>query len=258
MPQKKTKSRKKIAGKVRYHKNFYSKFLDNDRDIIVWLPPSYNKMNEKRFPVLYMHDGQNIMDPETSFAGVDWQADETAARLIKDNKIEEIIIVGIYNTKDRLEEYSDSERGNLYMQFIIKELKTFIDSSYRTLTDKNNSALMGSSMGGLISFLIAWKYEDIFAKAACLSSSFYYNDEKAIKMVKEYTGKKKEIKLYIDHGEDGLPRGQKMFGVLTEKGYVIGTDIDYFYDPGAQHNEAAWAARLARPLIFLFNPGKPN
>ena len=254
MPNNKATGRKKIIGNVKYHKNFYSKFLDNERDIIIWLPPSYKKEKGKNYSVLYMHDGQNIMDPETSYAGVDWRIDETATKLIKKNKIKEIIIVGIYNTKDRFEEYSDSEKGNLYMQFIITELKTFIDTSYRTLTDKNNSALMGSSMGGLISFLIAWKYEDVFAKAACLSSSFYYDDEKAIKLVKDYNGPKKNIKIYIDHGEDGLPRGQKMFGVLTEKGYVIGTDMDYFYDPGAQHNEAAWADRIERPLKFFFKP----
>lgn len=252
---KKQKSKKKIIGKVRYHKNFYSKFLDNERDIIVWHPPSYNKSN-KKFPVLYMHDGQNIMEPAKAFAGVDWQVDETSTELIKENKIEEIIIVGIYNTPDRLEEYSDSEKGNKYIQFIVNELKPFIDSNYKTLTDKNNSAIMGSSMGGLISFLIAWKYDDVFAKAACLSSSFYYDKEKILEMVKQYDGPKKPLRLYIDHGEDGLPRGQKMFSELTQKGYIIGTDIDYFYAPGAQHNEAAWAERLERPLIFLFGISK--
>jgi len=252
MQQKKNKPIKKITGKVRYHKNFYSKYLNNERDIIVWLPPSYKMKSQKKLPVLYMHDGQNIMDPDTSFAGVDWQIDETATKLIKENKIEEIIIVGIYNTPDRLKEYSDSETGNKYIQFIINELKPFIDSTYPTKPDKDNSAVMGSSMGGLISFLIAWKYTDVFSKAACLSSSFYYDDEKAIRLVKENSEEKKKFRIYIDHGEDGLPRGQKMFAALTEKGYVIGTDIDYYYAPDAGHNEAAWADRLARPLTFLF------
>ncbi|MGA7837656.1 MAG: alpha/beta hydrolase-fold protein [Ignavibacteriaceae bacterium] len=252
MQQKRSKSIKKVTGKVRYHKNFYSKYLNNERDIIVWLPPSYKMKSQKKLPVLYMHDGQNIMDPDTSFAGVDWQVDETATKLIKENKIEEIIIVGIYNTPDRLQEYSDSETGNKYIQFIINELKPFIDSTYSTKPDKDNSAVMGSSMGGLISFLIAWKYTDVFSKAACLSSSFYYGDEKAIRLVKENSEEKKKFRIYIDHGEDGLPRGQKMFAALTEKGYVIGTDIDYYYAPYAEHNETAWAERLERPLMFLF------
>ncbi len=111
---------------------------------------------------------------------------------------------------------------------------------------------MGSSMGGLISFLIAWKHPDVFSKAGCLSSSFYYNKDKILKMVKNYRGKKKNIQIYIDHGEDGLEKGQKMFSLLTEKGYIIGTDIDYYYAPGAAHNENAWAERLERPLLFFF------
>jgi predicted alpha/beta superfamily hydrolase len=256
MPAKKSKGRKRIIGKARYHKKFYSRFLDNERDIIVWLPPSYNNKNDKRYPVLYMHDGQNIMDPLTSFAGMDWQVDETVTRLINEKKIQEIIVVGIYNTPERVGEYSDSEKGNKYIQFIIYELKPFIDKSYKTFTDAKNNAVVGSSMGGLISFLINWKYEDIFFKSGCLSSSFYYDNEKAIRMVKEYDGPKKEVKIYIDHGEDGLTTGQKMFSALTEKGYIIGRDIDYYYAPGAEHREDAWAERLERPLVFLFGKKK--
>ncbi len=241
----------KIVGDVCYHKNFKSEFLQNERDIIVWLPPGYKDDSERKFPILYMHDGQNILNPKTSFAGMDWRVDETATKLIKAGKLKEIIVIGIYNTPNRLEEYSDSVKGNNYLKFIIEELMPFIDSNYRTKTGNDNTAIMGSSMGGLISFLAAWKYPDIFGKAACLSSSFYYDDEKAIKMVKEYDGEKKKIKIYIDHGEDGLPRGQKMFCALSEKGFIIGTDIDYYYAPGAKHTENAWAERLERPLLFL-------
>ncbi|MEO8399972.1 MAG: alpha/beta hydrolase-fold protein, partial [Ignavibacteriaceae bacterium] len=186
----------KIVGTVKYHKKFKSTFLQNERDIIVWLPPSYNTELEKKYPVLYMHDGQNIMDPKTSFAGVDWRADETATKLIKEHKLNEIIIVGIYNTPDRLEEYSDSKKGENYIKFLIEELKPFIDSNYRTKIDKENTAVMGSSMGGLISFLIVWKYPDVISKAASLSTSFYYDNEKAIEMVKN-ENVQKNIKVYI-------------------------------------------------------------
>jgi len=92
----------------------------------------------------------------------------------------------------------------------------------------------------------------VFSKAGCLSSSFYYHDDNAIKLVKDYSGPKKNIKIYIDHGEDGLVRGQKMFCALNKKGYLIGSDIDYYYAPGAEHNEKEWAARLERPLLFFF------
>lgn len=248
----KRKSKTNIVGKIEYHRKFYSKALNNRRDIIVWLPPSYDKEKHRRYPVLYMHDGQNIMDPKTAYIGVDWQVDETVMRLIKAGSLQEIIIVGIYNTPERLEEYSDSSKGRCYMKFITEQLKPFIDKYYRTMTGKDFTATMGSSMGGLISFLLAWNYPEVFGKAACMSSSFYFDGDKAINMVKEYKGEKKKIKIYIDHGEDGLPRGQKMFCELTQKGYLIGTDIDYYYAPGADHTESEWAKRLERPLLFFF------
>ncbi|RPI70595.1 MAG: alpha/beta hydrolase [Ignavibacteriales bacterium] len=242
----------KIVGNVRYHRNFFSEYLNNNRDIIVWLPPSYKEDAKRHYPVLYMHDGQNIMDPKTSFAGADWRVDETLTRLIKQNQIQEIIVVGIYNTKERLEEYSSSKKGIKYIRFIVDELKPFIDSEYRTMPGRENTAILGSSMGGLISFLLVWNHPDVFSKAGCLSSSFYYHEDHAIKIVKNCSGPKKNIKIYIDHGEDGLVRGQKMFCALTKKGYLIGSDIDYYYAPGAEHNETAWADRLERPLLFFF------
>jgi predicted alpha/beta superfamily hydrolase len=250
--RKKTTGSEPIVGDVQYHRENYSHNSESKRDFFVWLPPDYKKDKSKKYPVIYMQDGQNLIDPKTAYAGKDWRVDETVTRLIKEHKINEIIVVGINNTEDRLEEYSDSEKGDKYLKFLTKELKPFIDSNYRTLSNVHNTAIMGSSMGGLISFVAAWKYPEVFSMAGCMSSSFYYNDEKVFKMIDEYDGPKKQLKFYIDHGEDGLLRGQKMFCKLTQLGYVIGTDIDYFYAPGAEHNEAEWSKRLERPLIFFF------
>lgn len=243
-----------IVGKVEYVKDFHSALLNNKRDIVVWLPIGYNpqKNPDKCYPVLYMQDGQNILDPKTAFVGKDWRVDETIMKLIKQKKIKEIIVVGIYNSPDRLDEYSWSEKGQNYLKFLVTELKPIIDSAYKTLADKDNTAIMGSSMGGLISFYAAFHYPEVFSMAGCLSSSFYYNHDKSIKTVEDYSGPKKHIRIYIDHGEDGNIRGQKMFVELSKKGYVIGQDIDYFYSPGAEHNEREWAKRLERPLIFFF------
>ncbi|MDP2363293.1 MAG: alpha/beta hydrolase-fold protein [Ignavibacteria bacterium] len=243
-----------IVGKVEYHIEVFSPILNNKRDIVVWLPIGYNpqKNPDKKYPVLYMHDGQNILDPKTAYVGKDWRVDETVMRLIKQKKIKEIIVVGIYNSSDRLDEYSWTEKGQNYLKFIVTELKPYIDSKYKTLSDKENTAIMGSSMGGLISFYAAWHYPEVFSMAGCLSSSFYYNNDRSIKQVEDYSGHKKHVKFYIDHGEDGNVRGQRMFVELSKKGYVIGNDIDYFYAPGAEHNEREWAARLERPLIFFF------
>lgn len=250
--KKKGIGRDKIVGELKFHENFTSVFVEKHRDVLVWLPPSYKKEPEKSYPVLYMHDGQNLFDPKTSYAGMDWRVDETVSKLIKQNRINEIIVVGINNTNDRLDEYSDTLKGHNYISFIINELKPFVDNNYRTKKSPQHTAMMGSSMGGLISFLIAWNHSDIFSMAACMSSSFYYQNEIALRIVKEYEGKKKPVRIYIDHGEDGLIHGQQMFIELSRKGYIIGTDIDYFYSPGASHNENEWAARLERPILFFF------
>ena len=115
-----------IVGKVEYLKDFYSALLNNKRDIVVWLPIGYNpqKNPDKRYPVLYMHDGQNILDPKTAYVGKDWRVDETVMKLIKQKKIKEIIVVGIYNSPDRLDEYSWSEKGQKYLKFLVVGIKT--------------------------------------------------------------------------------------------------------------------------------------
>lgn len=241
-----------ITGQVEYHRGFQSAFTGTSRDIIVWLPPSYKKKTGKSYPVLYVHDGQNIFDPKTSYAGSDWRLDETLTRLINADEIEEIIVVGIYNTPERLEEYSDSEKGIEYRRFIIEELRAFIKEKYRVSEERENTGVMGSSMGGLASFLMVWYRSDIFMKAAALSSSFYYDNGKMFKIIESYQGDRKPLKIYLDSGDDGKRDAQKMFSLLTQKGYIIGDDIDYYFDRGALHTESAWANRLERPLKFLF------
>lgn len=240
-----------ISGNLRYHRAFRSELLQNERDIVIWLPPSYSANEDEHYPVLYMHDGQNLFDPATSYAGADWQVDECAERLIRENRMHEIIIVGINNSVERLSEYSDSRLGLAYRNFIIRELKPLIDSTYRTKPGRESTAVMGSSMGGLASLLIAWLNSEIFSMAGCLSSSFYYGNEKIFKHI-ALAPEKKNIRIYLDSGEDGKRDAQRMFCLLTNKGFVIGEDIDYFYDRGAHHTESAWAKRLERPLLFFF------
>jgi predicted alpha/beta superfamily hydrolase len=254
--RRKLTPKKKAAGKVPkpylfYHRAFHSALLRYDRDVIIWLPPQYDSELKRRFPVLYMHDGQNILDPATAYIGVDWQIDESALRLLKGNLIEPFIIVGIYNTPDRLEEYGETEAGERFRKFIVEELKSFIDAEYRTLTEPEHTAVMGSSMGGLCAMLMAWKHPEVFGKAACLSSSFYYGNEKVFKTI-ENSRAKPRIRVYIDSGEDGKRDAQKMFNFLSAAGFIIGDDLDYFYNRGAMHTESAWANRLDRPLRFLF------
>jgi predicted alpha/beta superfamily hydrolase len=227
------------------------------RDIIVWLPPGYDTSKEKRYPVLYMHDGQNLFDPNTSFLGNEWKVDETADSLIRNKEINPIIIVGIYNTEDRKEEYADTSLGEKYKHFLIDKLKPFIDENYRTLPDRENTAVGGSSMGGLISFILVWEYSDIFSKAICMSPAFNIGKNDYASKVNQYTGLKKNIQIYMDNGGLNLekrlqPGINKMLFVLQSKGFLPDKDFLWFKDDKAPHNEKAWAERFWRPLKFLF------
>ncbi len=246
-----------ITGTVRYHHSLESDRLRYTRDIIVWLPPSYFTARTKRYPVLYMQDGQNIVDPTTSAFGFDWRADEVADSLIRAKAIEELIIVGIYNTPDRAEEYSGSQKGRDYADFVAHILKPFIDRKYRTMPDARHTAVMGSSLGGLISFLFAWWYPEVFSQAGCLSSVFHSKYSSILEQVGTYGGPKKRIRVYLDVGGKGMesnlkPGNEKMCSMLKDRGYAVGRDLEFFYDAGAEHNEQAWASRLYRPLLFMF------
>ena len=249
------KSEHSIRGKVEYHRQLAGVGLNHKRDIIVWLPPSYEKNTKKHYPVLYMHDGQNIFDPTTAFTGYDWRVDEVADSLIKMKVIEEIIIVGIYNSPDRLPEYSDSDIGTAYLNFVTNTVKPLIDSTYRTKPGKEHTGVIGSSLGGLSSLLFVWKRPDVFGMAGCMSPSFWYDDEKTLKEVREYSGQKKNIKIYLDCGgrEKELISGYKrMVEILKTKGYKKGKDLDYTLDSKGIHNEHSWAKRVWRPLVFMF------
>src|SRR3954464_10805498 len=149
---------------VRRHHNFLSQYVAYRRDLVVYLPPDYEQ-SDGRYPVLYLHDGQNLFDPETAYVkGMDWRVDETADELIREQRVEPLIIVGIYNTGEhRLDEYTptpDKKLGggnaDLYGRMLVEEIKPFIDGEYRTLTDPNCTGLGGSSLGGLVSVYLGF------------------------------------------------------------------------------------------------------
>lgn len=250
-----------ITGNIEYIRNLKTRKELLPRDIILWLPPNYDDKINERYPVLYMNDGQNIIDPATSFSGIDWQIDETADSLIKQDLIELLIIVGIYNTKNRNKEYSENDTGYAYIDFLANDLKPIIDNKFRTKPDAENTAIAGSSMGGLISFIAAWEYPDVFSKAACLSPALKIGEYNFVDNVQAYKGEKKKIKLYIDNGsvdlEDSLQTGiDEMMQTLKQKGYKEGKDFIWFKDEGAAHNETAWAERSWRFLKLFFEKGK--
>jgi len=165
--------------------------------------------------------------------------------------------VAIGNTPDRREEYSDTPKGRAYMRFIVEKLKPFIDKEYRTQPERQHAAVMGSSMGGLISFLLVWNYPQTFSQAACLSPAFVFRDVNAVSLVEASSGTNKHIRIYIDNGGVGLDTQLQqgcdlMLQALQANGFKMGDNLEWYSDPGAEHSERAWSKRVWRPLLFMY------
>ncbi|HYO57210.1 alpha/beta hydrolase [Archangium sp.] len=249
------------SGRLQSVSNFYSPQFGNSRTLTLYLPPSYLENPLKRYPVLYAHDGQNLFNASTAYGGVEWRMDETANSLIGTGSMDEVIIVGIDNGgANRIYEYTpccDPQYGgggaDKYERFILDTVKPYIDQNYRTLTTKGNTALIGSSLGGLVSFYIGRRNPAAFGKLAALSSSFWWNNQ-ALPREVETSTTKVAVNFYIDAGtsSDGLTETTRMRDALVADGYVQGKDLYYYVAQGAGHNESAWAARLHIPLTYLF------
>lgn len=242
----------KVTGTVAYHKQLKGEGLLS-RDVIVWLPPGYDKSKKKRYPVVYMHDGQNIVDPATSSFGVDWRIDESSDSLIRNKITKPFIVVGIYNTSNRTKEYTPGSDGDAYMKFVVNKVKPLIDSEYRTLSDRKNTITGGSSAGGLISFMLAWEYSSVFSKAICMSPAFKIMQIDYVKSVLD-SKEKKNVFFYIDNGGVALetqlqPGIDEMMNALKQKGYREGKDYYYIVDLNAKHFEGAWAKRFPNAIM---------
>jgi predicted alpha/beta superfamily hydrolase len=248
------------AGSLSPVPGFASPQLGNSRTLMVYLPPSYGENRVKRYPVLYMHDGQNLFDASTSAFGTEWQVDENIDTLVAAGRMDEVIVIGVYNTANRIWEYTpccDPGFGgggaDTYERFLIDSVKPFIDHSFRTLPGKDTTAIMGSSLGGLVSFYIARRNPAVFGKAGCMSSSFWWNSQALTAAVEQSTDHL-PVAIYLDAGteNDGLPETTRMDRALLADGYAQGRDLDFVTAQGGSHNEASWAARVATPLTWLF------
>jgi predicted alpha/beta superfamily hydrolase len=259
-----------LTGDIRAHKSFHSNILKNNRDVIVYLPPGYDTAKSRRYSVFYMHDGQNLFDGATSFIpGQEWRVDETAERLIAAGKIEPLIVVGVYNTKDRIDEYTPAAdakyktggQADLYGRMLVEELKPFIDSQYRTKRDAKHTGLAGSSLGGLASLYLALKYPNIFGRAGVVSPSVWFAGKHIVHYV-ESLPRKPNVRIWMDMGtkegrtpeeaQQSIADARLLRDALVRKGWRLEKDLNYFEAAGAEHNEAAWAARVEGILGFLF------
>ena len=249
------------SGQLRTVSNFYSPQFGTSRTLTIYLPPSYSENPLKRYPVLYAHDGQNLFDAARATYGVEWRMDETANSLIGNGSMDEVIIVGIdHGGNNRIYEYTpccDPQYGgggaDKHERFLLDTVKPFIDQNYRTLSAKANTALIGSSLGGLVSFYVGRRNPAVFGKLAAMSSSFWWNNQALTQQVEASTTKV-AVKFYIDAGtsSDGLTETTRMRDALVADGYVQGNDLSYYVAQGAGHTESAWAARLNIPLTYLF------
>jgi len=251
------------SGQLRKHEKFRSRFLRNQRDLIVYTPPGYDDQPGRRFPVLYLQDGQNLFDGATSFIpGQDWHVGQTADYGIQAGVIAPLIIVGMYNTKARVREYTPTHvsklgggRADRYAKFLIEEVKPFVEREYRALSGSQHTGIGGSSLGGLVSLYLGLKHSRIFGKIAALSPSVWWNQHVIHRFAKAATVDPRP-RIWLDIGTRESARivqeVEKFRDVLLEKGWQLERDLHYERVEGAEHNEAAWAKRVGPFLQFLY------
>ena len=256
------------APNLRKHEQFRSRFLRNQRDLIVYTPPDYLNQPGRRFPVLYLHDGQNLFDGATSFIpGQDWHVGQTADHCIQNGVVEPLVIVGMYNTKARIREYTPTPvprlgggRADRYAKFLMEEVKPFVDREYRTLSDSRHTGIGGSSLGGLVSLYMGLKHSRVFGKIAALSPSVWWN-QLVIHRFVQATSVEPRPRIWLDIGTREGPRivhdVEKFRDALLEKGWRVEHDLHYERVEGAEHNEAAWAQRVGPFLQFLYPARQP-
>ena len=259
-----------VDGILRIAQDVHSPQLDNKRDILVWLPPSYPYQHRKRYPVLYFFDGQNLFDGHTSYAG-EWHVDSTMIRLAEEGI--EAIIVGLPNNDQRHLEYNPFEesyigrgKGDKTIEFIAQTVKPLIDNSFRTLPDKLHTGLGGSSMGGGMALFGYLAYPYIFGLCAALSPAYWFGGKKMLNYAakRHYNGGRIYLDVGTAEGSQKKPRWSKqtyaeMFTdsvttlaqTLLYNGFREEDTLKFVLDEGGTHSESAWARRLPNALRFL-------
>lgn len=276
------------TGKIERIQNFPTKLIET-RNVDIWLPEGYNA--GKRYAVVYMHDGQMLFDPAITWNKTAWEADETFGRLLREGKIHDCIIVGIWNIPERRfadyfpqkiidsipeptrtaileKQINGNPSADRYLQFIVTELKPYIDRTYSTLTDAENTFMIGSSMGGLISLYGLCEYPEVFGGVACLST---HSPLASYELINEQTDAEVAVKfrnylsrhlpaantkkIYFDYGDQTgdafyAPYQTKIDDLMTSMGYDEDHWQTHFF-AGESHSEISWAKRLSVPVLFL-------
>ncbi len=253
-----------LTGDFRRHPRFRSRFLPSEHTLLVYRPPGYGDDRTRRFPVLYLQDGQNVFDRATSATGEEWCVDETAQRLIEADAIEPIIIVAIYHAgHGRIDEYTPTHdpkknmggKGDGYARMLVQEIKPFIDRRYRTLRSAANTGLGGSSLGGLLTLHLGLRFPTVFTRLAVMSPSVWWDDRAIVRDV-EALAAKSPLRIWLDsgtrEGDEVIRDARLLRDALVKKGWVVGHDLTYLEAEGGGHNEQSWARRVEGVLRFLF------
>ncbi len=252
--------------RVRVHPQFHSRFLPTDRDLSVYVPPGYDEAPERDYPVLYLHDGQNLFDPRTSFIpGRTWQVAETADAAIEAGEVEPLIIVGIANTGEhRLAEYTPTRDWKMgggdadkYGKLLIHDLLPFIASEYRIRHGREHTGLGGSSLGGLATLYLGLSHPGVFGRMAVMSPSVWWNHKSILGWVNERGPRlTHHPRIWLDVGDAEGRRTLADADLLNRRlqawGWRPGKDLHYERVPGGTHDETAWSHRVGPMLRFLF------
>ena len=272
-------------GKLIHRESFASEFIAA-RPVDVWLPADYDAESDKRYPVIYMHDGQFLFDHPTSpYAGTAWiwGVDKTMTRLVNEHKIRAAIIVSVWSQPKRLRtaEYMpqkpvtdvDNQDNHVreselpdepigsdnYLKFLVEELKPLVDATYRTRPDRDNTHIMGSSMGGMISAYAIAEYPEVFGGAACMSTHWTRNGAAVLDWYRNHWPTAGSNRVYFDYGTETLDAEYEVFqlqmdAIMVEHGFQDGANWVTRKFDGANHSPRAWRERLHIPLEFLLGP----
>ncbi len=235
-------------GRITEILEFDSPVLGRRHRLRVYLPAGYDENVLKCYPVLYMQDGANVFFPEEAFLGREWQIDENLDLLNLMNLIDRTIVVGVH-AGNRKHEYT-KPGYEAYGRALVTEVKPFVDGRFRTLLGYRYTGAMGSSLGGVVSFYLAWQWPEVFGNAGCLSSTFSHQDDLIDRVRREDVEPRRHLRIYLDSGwpQDNYETTLSMAGALIERGFVLGQNLFHLAFPNARHDEDAWAARCHLPL----------
>ena len=257
-----------LTGDIRAHTALRSRYLEVPHDVLVYLPPGYHDEPARRYPVLYLHDGQNLFDDATAFSR-EWGVDETAERLIAEGAIEPLIIVALYNAGDRrIAEYTPtrdarhptSGQAMRHGRMLVEELKPLIDATYRTRPDPASTGLGGSSLGGLVTLFLGLVYPGMFRRLAVISPSVWWDDRFLVRRVRALSHKP-PLRLWLsvgtEEGEGVVEDAELLRDALVDRGWREGEDLRFTRVEGGRHDEADWAA-IVEPVLRALYPAPPG